>query len=1562
MTIYTPIKWIYKSLRLIIVTAILVAILLTAVAYVGFTLPSVQNKVRDIASQELSKLLGAEVGIDEVLLSPFNRVTLKRVSLVTHPGDTAATIQRLGAGISLSNLMFRSRIVIDYTEIIGLEAHLWRDSANAPLNIQPIIDALQPKDKNKPPTKFDLEINTVVIRKSSFTYDVNDRPHVADRFDPSHISVSSLRADLRIPRLSNEDIRVDLRRLAFRESSGFVLEDLSAGALYTSSRCALDGLKIELPETSLTFDNLWIKYDEPEVLTKHPERTQLKVTMRDGSYVTPADFRAFMPLLERFDTPADIAIDLSGTPDMLTVGYIGLVEQNDDWWMTIEDSSVRGLITNRSDMSVSSDKIDIGCSHEFATLMPSLISGKADGISPALTNIIDNAGNIALRASVDATPSKGNLQATLSVAEGDLDVTARYTGSGAGYSLYSEVVTEDFNLGELFRNKDKYHGQGHGDKHMNNKGLAQFGRTSMTARGEVEFKHGKRPELISASLVVPSLEYKGHTYTDLSAGLNREGEMIDGHIVLDNPAVTLMVSGQANLSESSPQLNFVVDARNVNLNTLNLTSSHPDYSLSLNGDGQISGRDINHLTGQVTFHNVNYTNPDGEGLNIKDISIHADSHDSPAELMLSSDIADAWMSGNFHWQTLPTFVRNIAAGVMPALISPKDITVKDDDDINNIHFGITVKDTSPLAPLVKLPVEVIYNVDITGILDQNTGRALLTLDAPYLKQKDKLIEDTRLNLSVDRRASLTLSTVLPTKKGKMTLGIKAFGTNNHLDTGIDFVVDREREFNGQISVSADFERPENSEQVSAGIRLNPGELVFNDTVWNISSAAIDFMPGHIRVDGFNVGHDNQFITIDGTVSAAPDDSLTLRLSNVNLDYIFETLDINNVQFGGVATGTFYASSVLSPQPHLYTPLLHVDGLKYNQSLMGNADIQSNWDAVRKAVAIKADVSQPNGRHSYIDGRIMPMADSLDFHFDADRIQVGFLRPFMAAFADDIDGYASGKARLWGSFKFIDMVGDIYAEDVSLKLGFTGTTYWATDSIHLTPGRINLENITLKDRYGHTGILNGWVTHKCFKEPAFHFAITDLHEVLAYDIKENIEHPWYGRVFANGSVNVNGIPGLIDIGVNVSTAPNTTFAFVLSDTEQANDYTFITFRDRDKARKDSIRMADPTPEIVRRLRDRIANMNTDKPSVYKMDFQVEVNPQALVTLVMDPVGGDRITSRGSGILRLTYDSANEDVRMFGTYTLTQGSYNFTLQDIIIKDFTIQDGSSISFQGDPYNAQLDLRAYYALNANLSDLDESFLQDKELNRTNVPVHAVMIVKGDMAQPDIDFDIEFPTLTQDTYRKVRSIVSTEEMMNRQIIYLLALNRFYTPDYMAATRGNELVSVASSTLSSQLGNILGQLSDKWSIAPNVRSDRGDFSDVEVDLALSSHLLNNRLLLNGNFGYRDKSLNTNTFIGDFDIEYLLNRAGTFRLKAYNRYNDQNYYLRSALTTQGVGLEIRRDFDSFTSFLRPLRKWWPWKNAGSSDTSDSIPAVLPHKKHATEPSRYKIDLAPAQPEN
>ena len=133
---------------------------------------------------------------------------------------------------------------------------------------------------------------------------------------------------------------------------------------------------------------------------------------------------------------------------------------------------------------------------------------------------------------------------------------------------------------------------------------------------------------------------------------------------------------------------------------------------------------------------------------------------------------------------------------------------------------------------------------------------------------------------------------------------------------------------------------------------------------------------------------------------------------------------------------------------------------------------------------------------------------------------------------------------------------------------------------------------------------------------------------------------------------------------------------MSDQEVADEFSFLTFRDKNTLSaelSDTLHLErDTSMDIVNHLRSLAGKHDADTPSDYDISLQMRVTPDARLNLVMDPVGGDRIRANGSGHLRMDYGSANNDLRMYGTYTLDRGSYNFTLQDIIIKDFTILQG--------------------------------------------------------------------------------------------------------------------------------------------------------------------------------------------------------------------------------------------------------------------------------------------------
>ncbi|MCM1520593.1 MAG: translocation/assembly module TamB [Lachnoclostridium sp.] len=1514
-------KTLYRIIRLLVVFLLLLVPATIVLLYVTLSIPAVQNYIRDVTQTELTSLLGTSVAVGKVEIAPFNRVTISDVTINDDNGRNALTIRHLGAGVSLSDLFIRQKIVFSYAELIGFDISLYRDSVGSPLNIDPIINRLKGDGSDKD-DKFTLAVTTVVIRHGSLSYDILSAT-VADsnRFDPQHLTLSNLRADIKIPAAGADKVDIEIKRLAATESSGLHLDNLRMNVAMDRQSATVADLAIDFGESRLAFNDIHLDFSPLAMPSEDLGSKSISIATLAGSHIYPADFSAFDPRLADITTGIDIQLDVEGPLNNLDINTFSLTATD-----SIASISTHGTIDNllSGHPVISLHRLNISADGRKAVNVIRPFSR----LSEPAERFLAACGHVSLLSDIDLAiaPFDMSIDGSVIMDAGTIDVDARIWKKSS-----SSPIDIDGHISSVNLNPSAAH-----------ESLARL--TALTMELDTRLTIDGKDSKGQLTAEIPALTFDDNEL----GGINLIASVADRHLFAELSSsgehLNFSSSGEIDFSSSVPLSTISGQFSAIDLSPFITRGKFSDTALSFDLNASVSGTSIDEFNGAVDITDLSAWNLDtGKRMSINKIAVECNDIDSIKTLSINSDILKASASGQFKFSTLATSVTDILSHVYPALIAAPDHKLMAD---NQIDTHIVLLPDSSLASYMDLPVRIVHPIDIAGFIDSENGLISLNVDAPYLLQKTKLIESSVISAFIDgnnTRSELMLTTVMPTKHGPLTLTLNSEGAINTAATDISWKVNREHDYHGNFRFDTSFEADtvDARKELVTSININPSTMIFNDTAWTVNPSEINIRPGLVSVNDFHAGREGQHIIIDGKASADSTDVIKLQLRDIDLDYVFETLNISNVMFGGNATGDFFASHLMSGNPVLYTDNLLVRHLSYNNCVMGDGQIRSAWHNDNQSVTIDADITQADGRHSIINGMIRPMAEELDFKFKADRAPVGFLKPFMSAFTSDVSGFATGDAHLYGTFKLIDMTGEILAEDLKMKLDFTNTVYSVRrDSVHITPGRIDFSDVKLYDVYDHEARLTGHVTHKCFKEPTFLFEITDAKDFLCYDINERTTtDPWYGRIFGNGGVTVKGWPGMVNIDVRMSTAPNSNFTFVISDAEQATEYNFITFRDRDKARKDSLAVADRLPLLIRRMHERAKVEEQGPPTDYVMNFTVDVNPSALLTLVMDPVGGDRIKAHGSGTMRMNYSSTG-DLRMYGQYKIVSGSYNFTLQDIFLKDFTIVEGSSIEFNGDPYAATLNIKAAYAVNANLTDLDESFAQDKELNRTNVPVNALLLVTGDMRQPEIDFDIEFPTLTRDVDRKVRSIVSTKDMMNRQIIYLLALNRFYTPDYMNATRGNELVSVASSTISSRLSSMLGQLSDKWSIAPNFRSDRGDFSDVEVDVALSSHLLNNRLLLNGNFGYRDKSLNNNSFIGDFDIRYLLNRSGSIALKAYNRYNDQNYYLKSALTTQGVGIVFKRDFDNIFSFLRPVVRWWNQRKQttnSSADDGDSEPA-------------------------
>ena len=1502
---------IYTIVRNIVVAAILMIVGIFLILYISVALPPVQNLIKNITQSELSKFLNSKISINSVGISPFNQVVLHDVEIEDQNGNDVLSIEKLGAGISLWKLILKGDIVITYTEIIGLEAKIIQYNEGEPLNIQFIIDALKPQNPNKPPIKFDLSIQSIVLRQSRISFDRNWKEVKDDgTFDENHIVIDKLKGDISLPKLANNDFKIDVRRISFIEKSGFNLKSLKGKFEISDSKIAIGDFYINLNESIIHPDDIVINIKGLNKITESIRNNGVQFTLSDNT-IALNDFVPFNKAFANINHNFSLDLDIWSNLNNVILDNFDLLSNSKN--IDINLSGEISNVNNIQNLKYNFSDIVISVS-EAETILSNIIK-----LSPKLSSILYKCNNVKLVGNVEGNTTFADCDISVSTSVGNIDVITRYDNlKNNNHKLDGNIKVDNVQIGYILDNNE-------------------IGNLSLDSDIDLIFNKKDVNGRLTAN--IQNLILKNYTYADINVDIFKNKKSIDAYIDIDDKNIMLDINGIVNLDKSDQYADIALNIQRFNANALNLTTKYPDYELSTNLIANIQGDIKDDLSGFIEATNIKFVNSDGEGINYDNLLISAINDSDNKKIDIQSDIIDGCIEGSFNIFELPSSMKNMASLILPALMGHTSSVSKNIERQNyqNLKYNLTLKENNQLPDLLRLPIKMVGDIDINGYYNDYAGKAELIIDIPYLQQgKNKLITNSYLSFYFDSPkeiCDLDISTILPGKNGDINLMLNSSAANNIIDTDIAWIFDREKAFKGNISLSTLMLNDTINNKFNVNLDIKPSTFVINDTIWNISPSTVKYLNNRLYVENIKVSNYNQHVSINGIASDNPSDSLIIDLKNMDLDYIFETLKINHVTFGGRASGKLYASNLLSKSPYAYTDSLNVKKLTYNDGLLGDAILKSKWLNDEKRVIIQADIKDGEKSHTTLDGGLWLGKDSLSFECNANYVNVKFLKPFLSAFTSDIEGRATGYAKLYGTFKDIDLIGKIYADTLRMKVDYTNTYYTCQDTVYITPGRIDLKNITLYDDEKNTAKLNGWVTHRYFHEPHFDFRISDVNNLLAYNTNETISPNWYGKVYGNGSCRIDGKPGIVNIRVDMTTAPRSKFTFVLNDATDAEDYKFHTFSDKAKEKlllQQKEEKEKEIPDAVKRFRQKVKSQNEIRPSKYNLDLFITATPQAEMVIVMDPIGGDKIKAFGKGGINIGYNSEDE-LFMSGTYELEKGSYNFTLQDIIRKDFIIRPNSTISFNGDPFEAMLDIIAVYKVNTNLTDLDKSFTYDRDLNSTNIPVEAVLNVNGEMKSPNISFDIDLPTVTQDVVRKVKSIISTDDMMNRQIIYLLALNRFYTPEYMGTEgHNNELASVASSTISSQLSNIFGQLSDNWSFSPYFRTDKGDFSDMEVDLALSSSLLNNRLLLNGNFGYRDRTTSSTTFVGDFDIEYLLNRRGTIRLKAYNHYNDQNYYLKSALTTQGIGVIFKYDFDYWFSFLRKKEK------------KDSLKIVTPTK--------------------
>lgn len=1476
---------IYRYIKKTLVGVILLITLFYGLLYVLLSIDSIQQQVKDKVVYELSGILKTDLSIGQVHIRPFNKLTLENVLIPDQNQDTLFYASKISAGFQWSPLLKKS-LSFTTVQLLGFDVNLNRPAAHEPLNIQFIIDAFASQDTVKRQFPFKLHFNSIFLRRGSFRYDVTSLPHRPARFDKNHVKIDEISAALSLRAYAADTLNLQLKRLSFKEQSGLNLKRLTFEVEGNGQSATVNDFLLQLPQSTITIDSLSTDLRDVHGAKEFADSAVIHLEL-GPSHVSLQDISAFVPSLRYFTTPAEVKIQAFGPINQMEIPLLSIYSENE---ISLDARASLTGITRPSEAFIFGE-----VNHLEAT--PAGLMMLVNNFSPTFIEtppFVNRLGTVNFNGNISGFFSNlvayGNLQTRMGNISTDILLGKDFDNHR--FTCKGKVRTAGLNTAILFDKKADL-----------------LNHLAFSLKLDLD-KRANKPIFGSLSGSITDFDLKGYSYGNLTMNGSFVGKSFDGLILLDDPNGQVEITGKMSIDKRNTMFNLTADLNQVRPGAMKLLPKYPTSEVSLKLNANFTGNNFDNAQGRIEMDSLIISN-EGETFKQDWLYINALNNKDPQVIQLNSDLIKAQIRGRYAFAQLLKELRTTIGTALPVILPKQKYTSQ---PINDFDFALQIGETTQLQKVLKLPVNFDQPVNVSGFYNSHKGLIRLAGEFPKFKIGKMNFEDGNFLADMPNDQMIVrFSTIrLDKNNNPLALALNARANEGELSTRFDWSNLKETTYSGSFGTNITFKQRNDSKYpLRTNIEVLPSNLIFNDSIWLLHPASAVIDSGRVEINDFTISHALQHLNIDGAFSKRPSDTLRLNLQDMSLDFIFQTLNKNFIMFGGEGTGEFLVSNE-NNVPVIRTDSLKVKNFSYNNELLGDLKLYSDWDAKNNGITLKGDITQPDARPTHIDGGIYLKQDSLWLNFKANRLNIGFVDMWTNKILKGLQGRASGDVTLYGKFKAINLVGEAWGENVSFGIDYLNTVYSITDSIHFYTDGIAFNNVKVYDKNFTQAFANGRINYQNFKDITYDisFLIPQGRPFQVFNVTEKINPVYWGTIFASGTARIFGTTSKTQIDVSARSSANSSFFFSLNDNMTAGDYQFITFRNADdvwRNMRDSsattIRTA-PLPVPVEQKHDLSINL------------QMEATPDVTITLIMDPATGDQIKGTGSGNMRLEYNPTS-DFKLYGGYTIDKGSYYFNLQDVFMRDFTIKQGSRVNFRGDPLNAELNIQAIYQVTANLTELDETFAQSRELSRPTVPVQCLLNIKGDLRRPDLSFDINLPTVSEDIDRQVKNLISTEDMMNRQILYLMVLNKFYTPDYVNSSqqnRYNELSSVASSTLSSQLNNLLGQISDNWNIGTNIRSDKGDFSDVEVELALSSQLLNNRLLFNGNLGYRDNPNANNSFIGDFDLEYLINPSGSWRLKAYNHYNDRNYSVKSALTTQGVGIMFKKDFNSLSTLF------------------------------------------------
>lgn len=1350
-----------------------------------------------------------------------------------------------------------------------------------------------------------------------------------DQLNFKHLDLQSIQIAIDSFEMRRDTFTGRLEQIALKASSGFELTKLAvANAEISPQGMALNGLEIITPRSRIG-DTLRFRYREWQDWAAFNDRVLMDARLNNAQ-VLLEDIIAFAPALNQnrfFNLNRAKVVQLDGR----LRGRINNLRGQDIRLELSDGSLLEGNFSTRN-LTLKNEEVvnlELDRLHTRIRTLRQLIPG----FNPSPN--FDRLGQLDFRGRFDGFfqdfVAFGDLRTDIGRAQLDMRMNLKPGQRSATYS--GALSVDDFDLGIWTNNPT-------------------FG--SVSFRSSVQNGVGLVAETASADVsgIIDQFTFRDYTYQNAEIEGRLINRYFNGDFAIQDENIDFSFTGAVDFRDSIPLFDFQAEVERLDMQALNLSKA----DLVFGGDLRLNlqNTQVSDLVGDLSINNLQILKDSVDRYQIDSIFVNAEQEPSGRKVLsLKSDVATGMVEGSYDFDELPGSIQQFIVRNYPAFA--QRLNIKAPQRVlneNRFNFNFHIADSKGLNYLLSPQLEPLKGIDVFGGYDGTTDSLAVTLDVPRFEFGTLTLVDLALNLQAEQ------------SEGDLEFRIDSTGLNQKTwfpdfnfisrlegDT-VDFSIIYPKR-TGYIDTLDHLEMDGRFYPVDSTnyqVRLDRLDLQVLNESWNIETGnTITFGKQYIDVRDVILRSGSRSVVLE----KMGERGLDLQMRRFRFELIDQLWDYPNLDFSGLFDARITVRDVF--QLEGLRAMVESDTLLINTDDFGALRLDLETENIKDKpllgyLSITRDTAQLLAELSYNLNDLQRVEDpeNLEESLRRNYVDLGlnivgyplsFGNYWIGETVSDVVGSWDANIKIRGLFPEPRINGIIRTNGGALTIDYLQTRYrFDPYSVIVNSNLFSLRSLALYDSEGNRSVVaRGGVTHDHFRNLGLDVLLR-ANNFIALDLKKGENELFYGKAKGTGIIEFTGSFVRPNISVTSIVGAGTHIVIPVAGGAEASDLDFVEFLKEKPGRE----------TIVQRSEKKRGSTGVS------LEMNLNVTEDAVMELVFDEKAGDIIRGTGRGDIRILVPR-DDNFQMFGDYTITNGDYLFTLYNVVNKDFKIRPGGRVSWNGDPFDARIQLAAEYQdLKAPVSNFIVEYLseapasvQAEANNATDVDL--TLELEGQLLKPNISFDIDFPNLTGqlETFveNKRRLLQRDQNELNRQVFGLIVAGQFLPSDLTFGQPEtvvfNTLSEFASNQLSLLLTGLFREVFGEDNVLSGVdldvaynqyrtfgdNSQQGALQGNEFEVTLQQNFANNRLKvqLGGNVfnntvtgGAAVPGANASgVFVGnDLVIEYALNDFRTLKLRLYQRLQPD---IGGSRLQIGTGLSWRKEFDSFSEFFKGIKK-------------------------------------------